>query len=110
MRLFPLCKKRLPFNWKTPLGYVIALFMQVIGTYYTSAGGVPIACSVIGCCLLLKTFVEDITRDLAHFEANNTFHDFKSQSKILKHLKYLVKSFTMVKQLSFHTLRAFSRI
>lgn len=102
---FYICHKRLPFNWKTPLGYSIALCLQAIGTYCTSANGVSIVCSMIGCCWLLKTFVEDITKDLANLEANDIFRGSIGQSEIKGRFNSEVKYFTMVKQLSVSELR-----
>lgn len=95
-------RKRLPFDWKTPLGYSIALVLQAIGTYCTSVCGVPSLCSMIGCCCLLATFVEDITNDLANFETNDMFEASLHRNEIVEHFKNAVKSFVAVKQLSFY--------
>lgn len=78
--------------------------MQAIGTYCVSACSIPIICSIMGCCWLLKTFVEDITNDLENFEAHDVFHETMDQNRIVKHFKNVAKSFVMVKQLSFYFL------
>lgn len=101
VRFLYFMQNRLPFNWRTPFGYAIALCLQAIGTYCTSADGIPVVCSMIGCCWLLKTFVQDITHDLAQFVANDIFQGSFDRSETMEHFTNVVKSFTIVKQLSF---------
>lgn len=102
IKIYLSIRNRLPFNWKTPLGYSIALSLQAIGTYCSSVCGVPTVCSMIGCCWLLATFVEDMTNDLANFETNDMFEASLHRNEIVEHFKNAVKSFVVVKQLSFY--------
>ena len=74
--------------------------MQAIGVYYVSAVAVPIVCTLVGCCWLLRTFVEDISNDLANFDTNDSFHQLLDQNEIIENFNNAVQSFIVVKQLS----------
>lgn len=52
---------------------------------------------MVGSCWLIKTFVEDITMDLTHFNSNGRSIN---QNEIVAHFCELVQSFLVVKQLS----------
>lgn len=61
---------RLPFNWRTPIGYAIAVFLQYAATitmlFCTSA----VISFWLGSCWLFMEMVKDITNDLAHFNGD----------------------------------------
>lgn len=56
--------KRMPFNWKTPFGYMILLSYEGVEAIVAAMAFYPIMSIFIGSCILLKTFIEDITIDL----------------------------------------------
>lgn len=84
---------RLPFNWRTPLGYSFVLFY----IYVLSASGV-LAVGVVmvfffGSCILLKSFIEDITNDLTIFKRYKT----KREKRIFYNI---IQAYTDIKQFS----------
>lgn len=90
---------RLPFNWKQPIGYAIALSMQCIEVYYSVMAGVILGSYAIGSCFLLKSFVNDITNDILLFnlEAAVSDHNYELTAKRFIHF---VQEFSNVKELS----------
>lgn len=62
--MFAITFCRLPFNWKTPLGFLIAICFEYYNTYFGGVFLFSIACFLVGACFLLKLFIEDITNDL----------------------------------------------
>lgn len=56
--------KRLPFNWRTPLGYLVAIFAQSAGTYAAIISGVTSIAFFICSCWLFVCIAKDITTDL----------------------------------------------
>lgn len=56
---------RLPFNWKTPLGYSMTLSAQSAASFSTLFVSVPLLCFFVGCCVILVSFCEDITNELS---------------------------------------------
>lgn len=55
---------RLPFDWKTRLGYVIALTYVIIAAACCQIFFSLILCFHVGFCWLIISFVKDITNDL----------------------------------------------
>lgn len=55
---------RLPFDWRKPLGYAIALSAQCTAIYFTLYCSIPVVTLFIGSCRLSICIVEDITNDL----------------------------------------------
>lgn len=63
--IFSVCAfERMPFSWKTPLGYLITLSFEFFGGCFGTISLCAFFPLLIGSCLLFKTFVEDITSDL----------------------------------------------
>lgn len=89
----------LPFNWKQPFGYAIALMMQCIQAYYSVMAGVVMSCYLIGSCFLLKSFINDITNDVSVLNFEAITSDGKYGLKI-KHFINIVQEFSTVKELS----------
>lgn len=76
----------MPFNWKTPLGYLIALLFECISSYYAALFLVPLLCFLFGSCFLLRSFVKDITNDLSLLNACTTSAKPKNKSGTNKNL------------------------
>lgn len=58
---------RWPFNWKTPLGYFIAWFLQVVGVSVSHFTATVLFNFFLGSCWLFFAMAEDITKDLVAF-------------------------------------------
>lgn len=56
----------MPFNWKTPNGYLITRLFECILAYCAALFLTPVL------CILLKSFAEDITTDLRLLNVNKT--------------------------------------
>lgn len=63
---------RFPFNWKTPLGYLIAFSSQCLQAYATISSLLPMICYLAGSCWLLVHFARDSTHDLSLFTINSS--------------------------------------
>lgn len=68
---------RLPFNWKTPVGYLVAIFTQSAGTYAAIISGVTSMAFLISSCWLFVCIAKDITTDLPLLDCSekSTRHD-----------------------------------
>lgn len=60
---------RLPFNWRTPHGYLTAWFLQAIGLFCTVILVPGFNVLYFGSCWLFVSFVNDITNDLPQMNA-----------------------------------------
>lgn len=56
------CFFRLPFNWRTPIGYLAAFTLPSLSTYSLAYSSLPIACFTIGSYLLIGVAIK-ITRN-----------------------------------------------
>lgn len=93
---------RLPYDWKTPLGYSLAMLEQSIAAYSSCASVVSMGSFFIGCCWLIISFVKDITNELNLLNDNAT--SGQSDGKLLMDFIKVVKRHANVKQLSIFAL------
>lgn len=89
---------RLPFNWQTPLGYLIAMYAQSLAVYYT------LVCATLnlgllgGLCWLFISFVEEISQDLSILNVDKLAK--QNHQDLLKSYSNIVQTYEDVKQLS----------
>lgn len=57
-------KIRLPFDWKTPMGYPFAFLLQILAIHATILCTIPCLCSVIGTSWIFVVALKDMTNDL----------------------------------------------
>lgn len=93
---------RMPFNWKTPIGFLVIFLFQCVNVNNAAMIVTPTMCFFVGSCILLKSLIEDITNDL-----NSLNQDEQKMSKLDKRKKiakedfcYVIQEFSDVKQLS----------
>lgn len=55
---------RLPFNLRTPFGYILLLIFYMPGIFCVIYAAVPPICFYAASCLLFIAFVKDIENDL----------------------------------------------
>lgn len=55
---------RLPFDWKTPFGYPVALLCQTLAVYASILCVIPCICNVIGSSWIFTASINDICNDL----------------------------------------------
>lgn len=60
---------RLPFNWKTPVGYLVAWIFQSIGFFYTLYQSPSWIGMYFGSCWLFVSFAKDIANDFPQLNA-----------------------------------------
>lgn len=90
---------RLPFNWKTPLGFFAALTIQAFASYFTLLSTASILCFLVGLCLLLIGFVEDLTSNLNALSATEIPN--KTHEKLTEDFHNAMRLYSQVKELSF---------
>lgn len=89
---------RLPFNWKTPLGYSIAFCAQSVTVFYTCFSVSSVVSFLIGSCWMLTTIVEDIANDFSFLNERQS-QDEKRKS-IKRHFLNIVQLYSDANQLS----------
>lgn len=88
----------MPFDWKTPIGYIIALTLQYFGLAYLYSFTAFILSIEIGCYLLAMEFIIDIKNDLNFF--NEIAKSKKNQSQLSSRLPDSIQFHIRLKQLS----------
>lgn len=91
----------MPFNQKTPLGYLLTLSFECILTHYVAVLMAPTIAFLIGSCFLLKTFLDDAISDLAYLKVEE---EIKSDENLAKKIRTIfceaVRIHADLKQLS----------
>lgn len=94
----------MPFDWRTPFGYFIALAALGIGLHCISFAAVPVICFLIQSCRLLKTFVEDITKDVCRLQERSSHSSNGPREhlkrEIVEYFAILIQNHSTLKQLS----------
>lgn len=91
---------RLPFNWKTPIGYSFAFLLASGSAFAVAYTILPTACFAIGSYWLAIVVVKDIINDF-HLRCDKISTENGKKTRELKeHLCDVIKDITDVKQLS----------
>lgn len=88
----------MPFDWRTPHGYAVALGGSYVAIYAVLLGVSPILSFFIGFCWFIVTFVKDITNDLSQFNATEL--RTMSHAEIRERFSFVIQQLSDVKQLS----------
>lgn len=99
--MFFFCLFSLPFDWKTPIGYSLAIFSFCIATYVLTSGIVPIVCFFIGSSELFMSFNRDLTSDVKQLNklGRRSTND-ENHREIQQFFVNIVVNFSTLKQLS----------
>lgn len=89
---------RLPFNWKTPFGYLIATIIISLASLCMLSSAVPTVCIFCGLCWILMEIVKDMTNDLINLKARKRFDP--NYKQLNRHFFNMVHDFSDAKQLS----------
>lgn len=92
---------RLPFNWKTPGGYFIALCAECIAVFVELFSSSTMLCFSVGSCWLFITIVRDITNDLTYLNCNKISASNIQTKKV--QFYHIIEFYSDAKQLSFQT-------
>lgn len=63
---------RYPFEWRTPIGYLIALLSQSASSFAILYSICPLICFIVGTCWLLIGCSEDISNELPYLNTVKT--------------------------------------
>lgn len=87
----------MPFNWKTPHGYAIAIFLNFASALSIVLSVLPNACYSIGSHWLSVTFIDDVINDFHILNSKK----FKRRNKEIKQLLIkIIDDVSDLKQLS----------
>lgn len=89
---------RLPFNWRTPLGYLVALFAQFTGSFAVLFSALTVFSFLVGSCWLFYTISRDINQDLKCLKCKKSSDGNDRSLKI--HFYHIVQVYLDAKQLS----------
>lgn len=70
--------RRLPFNWRTPLGYLMATTFEFVSLFGIVPNIAPSACFAIGASVWVNSFVNDIAQDVNDM---NAMHNHLKQQR-----------------------------
>lgn len=88
----------MPFDWRTPIGYIIAITLIYISTAYTFIFAVFLVSLEIGSYLMAMEFLIDIKSEMNAF--NKISKSTKNQSETVRKLNDSIQFHTHVRQLS----------
>lgn len=103
-------QKRLPFNWKTPIGYALSIVFVMLITKCVFICVMPTLCFTLGCGMLTKAFIEHLITDFNMFNKK-----IRKHPDHLKQLKQdfcsIARTFSELKELSipFHFPQLFDQ-
>lgn len=63
---------RMPFDWKTPIGYLVTCAIQSLTVFYMSVNGCCTMIFMVGVCFILVLIVEDTAKEVT---AHTNFGD-----------------------------------
>lgn len=89
---------RLPFNWKTPFGYLLAWVAQAVAAYSTVNHLNLVISLLIGSCYFVIGTLKDIENDFAQF--NGVKASTKNRRQKNAHFCEIVEFHTDARQLS----------
>lgn len=87
----------MPFDWKTPFGYLIALLCETSAFYSTVLVCVPLICILVGPCILFMSMAKDITDELRLLDGIGETN--RCERRIKERFCHVVQMFADVKQL-----------
>lgn len=88
---------RLPFNWKTPFGYLVAFVSQYLGSTFVLTIFTVVMNLVYETCWFFITVARDIRKELTEFNADvRTSHE--NPEKMTKRFVELIQIFSDAKQ------------
>lgn len=92
---------RWPFDWKTPLGYLIAWLIQSVACAIGAITTTVFFYLIFGSCWLFIYIAEDTTKDLAAFNSDITSNAWKKRPESMKSFCEIVQLYTDAKQYGF---------
>lgn len=88
----------MPFDWKTPFGYLFAIVPQGIDIFCIVLDVAPVVGFMFGSCMLIIAFVEDITSEFKELSTNESL--MESQMEMRKRFGNIIQLYSNIKELS----------
>lgn len=88
--------QRFPFNWKTPLGYLVGWLAESAGFYNLALMVVLLVNSVISTCWFFIFMTDDITNDLEAF--NNDVKTKQNRDDQINRFASIVQFYSEAKE------------
>lgn len=92
--------QRIPWNYRTQFGYLIALLLEVITAFSVAFTLSMIMCFLSGFCCFVISFVVDITHDLSHSNISDETPTNGDKTVLKERLCKVVQLHSDIKQLS----------
>lgn len=99
---------RLPFDYKTPFGFLLLSFVQIPWAFCIVFSAVPVISFFIGSCWLFTSFVKDVTNDL--HQLNLAGKSKRGRMNVKERFCNLVQVYTNLKELSSNLPSFFSSL
>lgn len=87
---------RMPFDWKTPLGYPLAWIFQLAGGCSTFSMAILFVGFMVGSCWLFTFVADDITEDLKAFNSAEATNENRVEK--LKRFYDIIEIYSDAKQ------------
>lgn len=92
-----LFNERLPFDWRTPFGYLLAYSSQAAGVFCICYNGTPAVGFMIGSSLLFISFIEDLTTEFQSMSASGPSSN-QNGTEVKKNFCNIIQLYSDVKQ------------
>lgn len=89
---------RLPFDWKTPIGYLFALAAESVSAHSALFCFTPIISFFVGSAWLIICSLEDISNDLTELNGSKTSN--KNPDEVKEHFCHVIRFYSDARQLS----------
>lgn len=98
LNAFSILPSRLPFDWKNPKGYLIAVVIQYIFTFNTTFAAASVVTLLIGAYIAISLLVHDLINTIGSFHKN--IQQKKNRNKCPAQLFAFITLHSSAKQLS----------
>lgn len=96
---------RLPFNWRTPIGYLIALAAECTAINSATFGFTPVISFFVGSGWFVIGIVKDITNDLGELNVRKAPNN-KRKKELKEKFCYILRFYSDARELStFHWMK-----
>lgn len=90
----------MPFDWRTPYGYLVAVCAALPAVYYVIIQSICNVCSAIGPCCFMIAFAKDITAEMMKLDESATMNDHGHPTRFYQKMCSILKFHANAKQLS----------
>lgn len=88
----------MPFDWKTPIGYLVAICVELLPINCVLTASICNVCSGVAPSCFMIAFAKDITEEVEALHQNSTVNS--NRSEIYKKVRNILQFHSFAKQLS----------